>query len=178
MCLLIFKPKGKQVPSKLVLEAAAKCNPDGFGFATPHKHFRTLNPDLFIHEVSRVKPEEPCIIHLRLATHGSIKKSNCHPFKKRGVTFAHNGILKISPIGDKTDSETAFLLYIMPAVKTYGLYSREVSEIVSRIIGGSKFAIFDEKGEAKLFGDFTCLQDGNFYSNLRWQYLLGMRKVS
>lgn len=170
MCLLIFKPKGKKIPSETVLRAAAKANPDGFGFATPDKYMRSLDFEAFYKNLKKVKVDEPCIIHARLATHGSIKKNNCHPFRKDGISFAHNGILDIDPIGDKTDSETAFLLYILPAVKHYGLYSREVSEVVNRIIGGSKFAIIDENGESKLFGDFTRLSDGNFYSNLRWSY--------
>lgn len=129
MCLLIYKPKGKAIPSKYVLKAAALANPDGFGFATPTRYIRTLDVDKFMREIEKVSSEDPCIIHLRYATHGSIKKTNCHPFRKDGVTFAHNGILNIDPIGDKTDSETAFLLYILPAVKHYGLYSREVSEV-------------------------------------------------
>lgn len=175
MCLLIFKPKGRAIPSETVLRAAAKANPDGFGFATPNKYMRSLDFETFYKHLKSVKDDEPCIIHARWATHGSVKKSNCHPFRKDGVSFAHNGVLRIDPIGDKTDSETAFLLYILPAVKHYGLYSREVSEIVSRIIGTSKFALIDENGDSKLFGNFTRLEDGNFYSNLRWQYHLDYR---
>lgn len=170
MCLLIFKPKEKKIPTFATLKAAAEANPDGFGFATPTRYMRTLNFDKFYEEIQKVPDSEPCIIHLRFATHGSIKTSNCHPFKRNGVTFAHNGILNIEPLPDKTDSETAFILRIFPAVERYGLFSRETSRAVNSIIGSSKFAIMDSTGATKLFGDFTRLEDGNFYSNLRFRW--------
>ena len=177
MCLLIYKPAGNKLPSYNDLKAAADCNPDGFGFATPKTYFRSLNFDVFYTHLLNVKDSEPCIIHLRWATHGSVKISNCHPFKKGHVVFAHNGVLSIEPLKDKTDSETAFITRIYPTVQRYGLYSREVSQVVNSIIGGSKFAIMTTNGETKLFGNFTRLEDGNFYSNTRHLYRRMIRNV-
>lgn len=173
MCCLVFKPKGKSLPKENIIRSICEANPDGFGFATPTKIFRTLDYNTFVKALKRVSTDEPCIFHARWATHGSVKVSNCHPFKKDGVVFAHNGVLSIEPVGDKTDSETAFLYYLLPTIKKYGLNSPQTSNVVNHIIGYSKFAIMKD-GKVRLFGNFTQLHDGCFYSNLRFFY----RKVS
>ena len=47
-------------------------------------------------------------MHTRIATHGSIKPENTHPFISKNLGFAHNGTFNIIPFPDKTDSETFF----------------------------------------------------------------------
>lgn len=169
MCCLVFKPKGKSLPKENIIRSICEANPDGFGFATPTKIFRTLDYNTFIKALKRVSTDEPCIFHARWATHGSVKISNCHPFKKDGVCFAHNGVLNITPVGDKTDSETAFLYRILPMINKYGLNSRETTNAINSIIGSSKFALM-QGNNVRLFGNFTQLSDGCFYSNLRFAY--------
>lgn len=166
MCVLIIKPSGVQTPSEDILNLAYKANPHGCGFATKNILFKTLCFSDFKRKLASVKIEDNCIIHFRLATHGSICKANCHPFIKDNVIFAHNGILSIRPIGDKTDSETAFLQVIYPLIKKFGLESFEVDNMVSSIIGTSRFAIM-QGDNIRLYGDFTQLK-GCYYSNLRF----------
>jgi predicted glutamine amidotransferase len=116
------------------------------------------------------------MIHCRLATHGSICEANCHPFERDGVFFAHNGILNIEPIGDKTDSETAFVKYIYPVVKRYGLQSDETKNLVSSLIGSSKFCIFDtDNMTIRLFGAYEKM-GGVYYSNTRFLYYIRQSK--
>ena len=166
MCVLIVKPAGIQMPSYSILKQAYKANPHGCGFATKKRFYKTLNFEDFINELNKVRDDEDVMIHFRYATHGSIKKSNCHPFKKHDVVFAHNGILDITPIGDKTDSETAFLQVIYPIVKKYGLFSHETDEAVASVIGYSRFAIL-QGDNIKLYGDYVKVK-GVYYSNLRF----------
>ena len=113
---------------------------------------------------------EPCIMHFRLATHGSIKRANCHPFKINDVCFAHNGILSVRPMGDRTDSETAFIRYLYPYIEQYGLYSHEAEKMVGNIIESSKFA-FMQGEDVRLFGRFEEF-NGCYCSNLRFTYLI------
>lgn len=170
MCVICFIPKGVKTPSYTMLKAMHMANPHGMGFCTPTKFVKGLSFDYFVEQLRKRSVSEPCILHFRLATHGSIRKANCHPFRKNGVCFAHNGILGITPIGDKTDSETAFIRYLYPSVEHYGLYSRELADIVGDIIGSSKFA-FMQGRDVRLFGHFEEM-DGCFYSNLRFTYYI------
>lgn len=178
MCVLIFKPKGEKLPSKKIIKACCQANPHGFGFATMRGVlYKTLDRNDFIDKLySVVGVEDDVMIHCRLATHGSICEANCHPFEIDGVYFAHNGILNIEPIGDKTDSETAFVKYIYPAVKRYGLQSDETTYLVMSLIGSSKFCIFDtEKMTIRLFGAYEKM-GGVYYSNTRFLYYMRPNK--
>lgn len=166
MCVLIVKPKGVKMPSNSILRQAYKANPHGCGFATQNKFFKSLDFDLFMTELSKVSDDEDVMIHFRLATHGSIKRSNCHPFKANDVVFAHNGILDIMPIGDMTDSETAFLHIIYPAIQRYGLDSKQTEDAIYSIIGYTRFAII-QGDDVRLYGDYQQI-DGVYYSNLRF----------
>lgn len=121
------------------------------------------------HLASDIRVDVPAIIHCRIATHGSIKRANCHPFvdKETGVAFAHNGILDIEPIGDWTDSETAFRTRFVPVIKKFGYKSRELAAAVRDIIGGSKFAFLNKNGEIQMFGNWV-IRDGCYFSHHLW----------
>ena len=163
MCVIIISPRGASIPSKSELFAAYMTNPHGCGFVSESRYYRSLEFEDFYREIRKVKREENCIIHFRYATHGSQRVDNCHPFEKNGVYFAHNGVLPIRPIEDKTDSETAFIRKLYPAIEKYGFYSPKVDKAVEEIIGWSKFA-FMKDGEIRYFGDFKK-SNGRLYSN-------------
>lgn len=174
MCILIVKPKGVHLPDYATLCRCATLNPHGFGFATPNKKpYKTLSFDKFIQALNTIDESEPMILHFRLATHGSIKASNCHPFRdnKNGLTFAHNGVLNIHTLNDKTDSETAFKLLFVPAYEKFGLKSNNFNNAVNVVRGGSKFAFLTDKGEIKTFGNFIshngCLYSNNGFTGFR-----------
>ncbi len=181
MCVICYVPQGIELPPYRVIKAMHEANPHGMGFCTPNMYHKdTANFKAFMNRLRLRNINEPCLIHFRLATHGSIKKSNCHPFhdKKSGVYFAHNGILDIEPTNDKTDSETAFRERFLPVIKKYGFESKELNDEVSRIIGNSKFVFMQcEKHETKegkeintsvkMYGNFEEWQ-GCYFSNLRF----------
>lgn len=169
MCVIIVKPAGVALPASDVLNAAAKANPHGFGFATSTRIFKSLNLNAFMRELAKVPAFEPCIMHFRYATHGSIKRANCHPFfmgdaMLGNVVFAHNGILDVEPVGDMTDSETAFRYIIYPAICDYGFGSAEADQIINEARGFSKFALMNGS-DVRLYGNFEQAGDGCYYSN-------------
>ncbi len=171
MCVIIYKPEGVAIPSRALLDKAQSANPHGCGFCTPTKSYKGLSYNQFLKGLREVDPSEPLLIHFRLATHGSVKKSNCHPFyeNQTDTQFMHNGILyAINPDRDKTDSECAFRGFINPIVECFGLHSVEVKDVVGRIIGASKFALM-QGGEVLLFGEFI-LRGDLYLSNLRFIY--------
>lgn len=154
------------MPPKAILDRCARLNPHGFGFATKDRIFKTLDFEDFYKQIKTIKQYETAILHFRYATHGSIKLENCHPFRdeESGVSFAHNGILDIKPIKDMTDSETAFRTQIAPIIKANGFQSSEFIFKNYEIIGGSRFAYINSKGEYRLYGTFVQ-HKGCWYSN-------------
>ena len=166
MCILVVVPAHAKLPSKNELLAMHRVNPHGMGFACKSMHYKGMNFERFYNRLQFVPEDEDVIIHFRFATHGSIGVKNCHPFYKGGIWFAHNGILDVTPIGDMTDSETAFREIIYPKIQEYGIDSDEVAWTIYEIIGYSKFAILGKDGIVRMFGNFEKYKD-RYYSNLR-----------
>lgn len=174
MCVIIIKERGQALPPADMLCAAATANPHGFGFATERRSYKGLSFDTFMNRLCEVTPDETCIMHFRLATHGSICAANCHPFAAGGLIFAHNGILPIVPDGDMTDSETALRRVIVPALRRNGYDSPAFARAVQRLCGGSRFAML-YRGRLRLFGSYTRVC-GYLCSNDRFTYY--MRRYS
>lgn len=174
MCVIVYRPKGTKMPSEEVLRAMYAANPHGCGFCTPTKYYRGLSFTAFMKNIAKVGTKEPCIIHFRLATHGSIKRNNCHPFydAATGTYFAHNGVLNIQPYKDTTDSETAFRSLFVPYISRYGMRSDELRLSLSqtRANTGSRFA-FMQGDKVYLYGDFVPYE-GCLCSNLRFVYYM------
>ena len=158
------------MPSLDTLAKIKRVNNHGFGFMSTNgimsRKYKTMSYARFLAQLNKVKIDEDCVIHFRYATHGSKCRANCHPFEENGIYFAHNGILNIQPIKDMTDSETAFKTILYPYIEAYGIDSAEVIEVISKIIGYSKFAFICDQ-QVRLFGHYEIV-NGIYYSNLRW----------
>ena len=165
MCVIIIKPKGVEMPPKSELMLAFQTNPHGCGFVSSNGvYVRTMRFNVLYESLRHVGKNDACIIHFRYATHGSPKVSNCHPFKKGDIYFAHNGVIHIPTKDDMTDSETEFNKVLYPAAAKYGIESDKFGQIVYQEIGYSKFA-FMQNGRIWLFGRFIEY-NGLYYSNL------------
>ncbi|MCC8037327.1 MAG: class II glutamine amidotransferase [Bacteroidales bacterium] len=178
MCVIIIKPAGVKLPSFKTLNACHAANPDGCGFCTPRGIFKSLSYSAFKRALRDVSDAEPCIIHFRYATHGSVSDRNCHPFASGGLFFAHNGVLPITPRGDMTDSETCLIDEVRPLIDHLGFDNPATDIFLRDIAGFSRFAIM--KGDqVKLIGDFYRRHDDPgdrcLYSNLRFEQLLNAR---
>lgn len=172
MCILITKEKGINFPTVRNIINCVESNPNGFAMAYNEDGaivtFKTLDADEFIDEYKRVTKthdahDTAMIIHARIATHGTVKESNCHCWTGKvlgsPMAFAHNGILRIAPDGDMTDSETFFRHYV-----TECRDMRQFLNAVNRFIGTSKFAFLDGFGNILRFGPFIE-ERGVQYSN-------------
>ncbi len=176
MCVICVKPKGVSLPSNKIIRAMYQANHDGCGFCTPTKSYKGLSLASFMSEIAKVSKDEPCIMHFRLATHGSVKRDNCHPFYdgETGTWFAHNGVLNVRPKRDTTDSETAFREIFVPYIKQYGLNADETRYTIRQVLANtsSKFA-FLQGEDLQLFGEYKQLANGGcWYSNLRFMYYM------
>ncbi len=156
------------MPDYNTLRMAAMFNRDGFGFCTPDSSFKTLSFSRFVQKLRTVSKDTPCLIHCRWATQGSVKPSNCHPFKdeQSGVYFMHNGVMYAPRRDDMTDSEINFREYVAPAINEFGYGSEGADRVINLVRGTSRFAIM-KGSDVRLYGDFIE-RDGCYYSNLRF----------
>ncbi len=172
MCVISYIPKGVSTPPKEIVKAMFRANPHGCGIVTPTDHYKGMSLNTLLRHLEKRDLSQPCLMHFRLATHGSIKKANCHPFqdKETDCWFMHNGILDIIPKGDMTDSETAFREILAHEIKRHGLSSDDVRYAVQSVIGCSRFA-FMQADEVRLFGHYEKWL-GCWFSNLRFRYYI------
>lgn len=172
MCVICYIPKGVNTPPEEIITAMHRANPHGMGLCTPTMSYRGMSLDTLLRHLKKRDKSQPCLMHFRFATHGSVKRANCHPFhdKHTNTWFMHNGILDICPRGDMTDSETAFRDILLPEIKRHGLESDDLRYAVRHIIGCSKFA-FLQGEDVRLFGEYEKWL-GCWFSNRRFLYRL------
>lgn len=176
MCIIAIKPAGTPRPNNEMFKNMCRRNPDGFGMVTwdPKKGLevkKTMSEEEYMKWVSEVSEETPAIFHMRIATHGSVKKKNCHPFiaDDRSWAFAHNGILSIQNEKDMTDSETFFRRIAMPMIKAgHTPGNMTFDAMVATIIGSSKFAFINDKGKLFSYGNYIE-KDGLLFSNSSYE---------
>ena len=134
MCVIIAKPQGVELPPAQTIFNCAMNNPHGFGFATVEGVYKTMDFRAFYKRLQEVaSPDNAMILHFRIATHGSLKRANCHPFR---------------------DSETAFRGLYVPLIREYGLDSDELRYEVHETIGFSRFAFLGPDSQLRLYGHF------------------------
>lgn len=103
MCIIIHKPPTKPLYKKR-LERLWKINSDGGGiaFVDPISNVLEITKQLKWEEFWReyrdidaaVGEDSDIVIHMRIATHGSVCAANTHPFRiDEHTAMAHNGIL-------------------------------------------------------------------------------------
>ena len=176
MCIIAIKDAGVQFPTIDTVETMCDNNPDGFAVVwhkAGDKHsrvYRTMNRESFLKRYKMIVRNydyrtTALYIHARIATHGSLKQSNCHGFvdHKTRLCFAHNGILGIKNRDDLTDSETFFRDYFIPVYRHGGWF--EAEKLIKDIIGYSKFVFMDGDGKLRRFGNYIRDNAGVLYSN-------------
>lgn len=180
MCIIAIKKAGVQFPDIQTVETMCDNNPDGFAVvwhSSRDKYsrvYRTMNRERFLKRYKMIVRHNDyrttsLYIHARIATHGSLKQSNCHGFvdTKTRLCFAHNGILGIKNRDDLTDSETFFRDYFIPTFRHGGWYEAEM--LIKDIIGYSKFVFMDGDGGIRHFGNYIHEYNGMLYSNTSYQ---------
>lgn len=169
MCCILYIPAGVETPNISTLEMVYWANTHGIGFADNEGYCcKTLSFSKFTKAIQARPLTADCIIHFRLATHGSISRANCHPFfdSETGIWFAHNGVLPIHSHDDMTDSEIFFRERFLPKLEQLGWDNEQLWEYVERERGASRF-IFMNGREIVRLGSWHEL-DGVFYSNMNW----------
>jgi len=187
MCIISVKPAGTTLPSSKTFATMWANNPHGAGYMWAQDgrvHIRKgfMDYDAFMadlcHTMRKVDATEvPMIFHFRIATHGGIAPSRCHPFPlsprvkdlealkiTTDVGIAHNGIIDIDPEDELSDT----MEYIRSELTVihgceHGFSQRALS-MIRGDIGYSRLAILTGEGRVYLIGHF-CKDGQIFYSN-------------
>lgn len=176
MCIAISKPAGKII-SEEILRNCFVANPDGAGFAVKgategevdvYKGYMTFQS---FYEAFKPFQEQAAIIHFRIATHGSVKPENCHPFMvNNGLAFIHNGIInnvtgKVNHLEDEVDTNAFNRLYLQHLPDRF-YRDRVLCDLVGNYIGYSKLAFINAQGELSIINEEKGeWSDGVWYSN-------------
>lgn len=197
MCVIVVKPMGVKMPKREYIENCFDSNSDGAGFMFAdgknvriRKGFMTLEAfdkamDESIPEPMRT--DTTIVMHFRIATHGKVQPSCCHPFPMSNdpeelkatsidTTFgvAHNGIIQGRSTNDKWSDTMDFIAkvaYPLSKVNPNFMHNDYAMEVLEGACN-SKLAIINGAGEVATVGDFVeC--DEVLYSNtsyLTWAY--------
>jgi predicted glutamine amidotransferase len=193
VCVICVKPVGVEMPSEDRMSDMFHANSDGAGFmfvrndkVVIRKGFmkmKHLRKGLTQEEVTK---DDLVVLHFRIATAGSVRPANTHPFPlssnerelralrlETNVAMAHNGILQYEEDkkADLSDTMT-FVRDILsdPAIKD-SIFEKAVYDLLDMSIGSSKMVFIDKDRNYLLLGAWsqdTTSKDGMFYSNLNF----------
>lgn len=191
MCIIIVKPKGRELPSNEIFENCWKHNYHGAGFmyhinnkVIIDKGFMTLYD--FLKRMSSIKNEinildTTMVFHFRISTSGNIDKGNCHPYPvssdtnklrlvncETNLAVAHNGIIHNYNETDKQLNDTQLFitydLYEMFLLDNKFYHNSRLMSIIERLIYGSRLVFLDKSGKFEILGNWIK-DNGYLYSN-------------
>ena len=195
MCIIVAKEKGKQLPSKKILETCFNNNSDGAGLmyvknnqVMIDKGYMTFND--FYKRIKELKKEfnsdlteKAIVFHFRIGTSGKNDKQTTHPFPITNneeelrrikttcsVGMAHNGIISDYTY-DKVLSDTQ--TFIRDYVSVFKELDKKFYKN-KRVMGllekqaKSKLCFLDNKENIYCLGDFTT-DNGIIYSNTTYK---------
>jgi hypothetical protein len=173
MCLIIHKPADCKFDINIV-NNAAMMHSDGFGIMWLEdgkvQSYKSADMSGLETVVSSINECDMAGIgvglHLRYATHGSVRDGNCHPFVNKGKRFGlmHNGVIRTAKtVGDETDSNAFCREVAFPALRKHEI-TRAASLIEESHGTGNRTLIFSSKGEFVRTGSWVE-RDGLHYSN-------------
>lgn len=175
MCIAILNTKGKL--SKETFNTCWGNNPDGAGIAwaedgVVHTYKEMKSPKAIYKKYSEVRkrlPNNNMLIHFRIATHGRVNETNCHPFKVNNkLAFVHNGMIDGNGLTKSTEFSDTYLfnqLFLQKLPKDF-INNDAILNLMSEYIGYSKLIFLDAKDNWAIVNENLGEWDGdNWYSN-------------
>jgi glutamine amidotransferase len=147
MCVIVHQPRNAHL-SKKRAKRLWKVNEDGGGFAFIDNSGtiqveKSLDFKTFWNQFEAARSEFPkrdYMLHMRIATHGTISLENVHPFQVNEHTWmAHNGVIRAVPDYEDGRSDTrVFVDEVIPQLPDNWLDSPYMVSMVKSWIGWSK----------------------------------------
>lgn len=191
MCIVVYKPVGKKLPSEKTLKTCFENNDDGAGFMYAHGgnvHIRKgyMTFKAFYNALKGAarevgERETPFVLHFRISTQAGVRKDCTHPFPlssnlndlrklrvKSHIGIAHNGIIPVTSSTaknlDYNDTMRFITDYLSLIIKNKRYYTDKATLKLIERLSDSKLAILDSDGHCELIGEWVEEQ-GVFYSN-------------
>ena len=147
MCVIIHQPRDAHLEKKRA-KRLWDINSDGGGFAFINdagsiETYRFMEFKEFWPTFENVRSEQPqrdYLLHMRIATHGTVDLNNVHPFTvNEGMVMAHNGIIRGVPdFRDGRSDTKVFIDEVLPRLPENWLDDVYLTEMVEEWIGWSK----------------------------------------
>lgn len=169
MCLLFYKPADVTFDEEVLRDFFTR-NKDGYGvmYADKDGDVPVLCMDKGLGGVDdwvqfyKKHEKREAFFHLRMATHGDVDRTNCHPYPvcafepgwendKMPILMMHNGILRTGNSKDTKKSDTWHYVrdYIRPIAEHNPgfIFTEQFKDMLESHIGSSnKFALLDAHG--------------------------------
>lgn len=190
MCVIVYKPKDIDFPTKETLKACWTKNDDGAGFMFPLKNkvvikkgFMTFDDfyNALTETINTYGTKRPYVMHFRITTQGGVQAKLTHPYPlsknmkdlqelnfTSDIGVAHNGIISLtSCAGEKEYNDTMKFItdYLALIIKHRTFYNDEDTLTLIKSLCKSKLCILDGAGHVQLIGDFIKGNDNCYYSN-------------
>lgn len=177
MCIIAIKPADTQFPKSKVFAQMWNSNPHGAGYMYAHNghvHIRKGFMSLydFWQSLYGLDPDtwhkSPFVFHFRIATHGGIKPSRCHPFPLSAslndlealsctcdTGIAHNGIIPIAPHGGISDTMEYIRSVLAPNYSTASdIFTIEAYHDISLETKGNRLVFLAGTGQLLTTGQW------------------------
>lgn len=191
MCIIVAKPKGKNLPAYDTLRNCWRNNSDGAGImwavdGKVHWVKGLMTWEDFVDEIYSLDERLPIVMHFRITTSGGTCPECTHPFpvssngkklkKLRGkcnIAMAHNGIIDGMKTDDKAHiSDTmAFVMKVVSPMRALcpDFTSNDDALTLLENVADSKLCFLEGTGDITTLGNF--IEDcGCLYSNSSYQY--------
>lgn len=177
MCVIIYKPAGKEVPEEHLVEAM-RSNSMGVGIAAivdgkveTFKGVTKWSEQEAIKLMALLKDRE-AVFHARVATSGYINWDNCHPFEiiKDQLYVMHNGVFtSLSDTKSRYSDSWHFAEQMKPFFNKYGLdlLKTDIFQGWAQLFcgWGNKLAFISTEGVVLINERAGVERDGIWYSN-------------
>lgn len=172
MCIIIYSPDGR-ICEKHLRRSLAN-NPHGWGLMWPVRGgdrieiVKGLTRSDFWGAWESRPSGMPVVFHSRIATHGDIDVSNCHPFQtKSGLGVAHNGVIHPCAGSRKLSDTRIFVRDILNNLPENWEENPAILRLLEDFVGTSKLAIMDAMGRVTIVNEDRGHwgRRGNWYSN-------------
>ena len=186
MCIAIFVPKGKIIGKK-TLKRCYEANSDGFGYAYFNNDKRLIVRKFVgeenikreirnFYELRNANLDKQFMIHFRIATHGAVGVTCCHPFVvNRKTVFCHNGVLGtkftngLSKTGDMSDTMMFNKLCLQKLPKNF-MDKKLYKFLLESAIDYSKMIIMNSNDKVWILNERLGEWDGGiWYSNTTYK---------
>lgn len=200
MCIIVVKPKDKEIQDKKTLERCFTINRDGAGYMYVDEEKKVVIKKGFMkfddfyksmikdYKENNLK-NQTLIMHFRIGTSGRNKLGCTHPFPitdkmddleltrcKTNIGICHNGIVSgfNSYANQYSDTELYIATVITPLIRL-NLQSYKFKDVQALILKttNSKWAVLDRNDNYYLIGNFIE-DDGYYYSNETYKPYLAL----